>query len=408
MTVLPRVDARDKVTGALRYGADRVPDQVAYAMLTPSAIGKGRVVSVDTAAAEAVAGVRLIITRIDPGELKSAGFLAADGYGFQSLQPLTGDRIAYRGQPIALVVADTLIAATEAAELITASYETEPFALTIDADGTETVAQAEAIPVPALADTVAGDADAAFAASPVQVDVTYDCPQQHQVPMELIASVVEWRGDTLVVHEGTQSAGAIQNGLARQLGIDAGQIEVISPYAGGAFGQKNSLQPHIGPLAIAARQLGRPVKLVMPRTQTFQQASFRPASRHRVRLGRGAPRPRCPPSTPPSVSSASSSAFRTAGRSTCPPRSPRRGSPSFPSRRPRSRPASRRTSWLAGCEPDWSRAADPHIPASPRSALSRTSPRSGSSRQPDGSGCRAWSPSPTAAGSPPLLPRPAR
>jgi xanthine dehydrogenase YagR molybdenum-binding subunit len=285
MTVMPRVDARDKVTGALRYAADRVPDRVAYAMLTPAIIGKGRVVSVDTAAAEAVAGVRLIITHIDPEELKSAGFLAGDGYGFQSLQPLTGDHVAYRGQPIALVVADTLIAATEAAELITASYEIDPFALTIGADGAETVAQAEAIPVPALADTVVGDANAAFAASPVQVDASYDCPQQHQVPMELIASVVEWRGDTLVVHEGTQNAGAIQNGLARQLGIDPAQIEVISPYAGGAFGQKNSLQPHIGPLAVAARRLGRPVKLVMPRTQTFQQASFRPASRHRVRLG---------------------------------------------------------------------------------------------------------------------------
>jgi len=288
MSVMPRVDARDKVTGALRFAADRVPDRVAYAMLTPATIGKGRVVSVGTAAAEAVPGVRLIITRIDPEELRSAGFLAGDGYGFQSLQPLTGGHVAYRGQPIALVVADTLIAATEAAELITAAYEAEPFALTIGAGGTETVAQAEAIPVPALADTVVGDADAAFATSLVQVDVSYDCPQQHQVPMELIASVVEWRGDTLVVHEGTQSAGAVQNGLARQLAIDAARIEVISPYAGGAFGQKNSLQPHIGPLAIAARRLGRPIKLVMPRTQTFQQASFRPASRHRVRLGAGA------------------------------------------------------------------------------------------------------------------------
>ncbi len=285
MTVMPRVDARDKVTGAVRYGADRVPDGVAYAMLVPATIGKGRVVSVDTAAAETVSGVRLILTHIDPDELKPAGFVMAGGYGFQSLQSLTGDHIAHRGQPIALVVADTLSAATEAADLITASYRAEPFALTIDADGAETIAQAEAIPIPMLADTVAGDADAAFAASPVQVDVTYECPQQHQVPMELIASVVEWRGDTLVVHEGTQNSGAIQNGLAQQLGIGAGQVEVVSPYVGGGFGQKNSLQPHIGPLAIAARRLGRPVKLVMPRTQTFQQASFRPASRHRVRLG---------------------------------------------------------------------------------------------------------------------------
>jgi xanthine dehydrogenase YagR molybdenum-binding subunit len=87
------------------------------------------------------------------------------------------------------------------------------------------------------------------------------------------------------VHEGTQNAGAVRNGLARQLGIDPANVEVISPYIGGGFGQKNSLQPHIGPLAIAARRLGRPVKFVMTRPQTFHQGSFRPASRHRIRLG---------------------------------------------------------------------------------------------------------------------------
>jgi xanthine dehydrogenase YagR molybdenum-binding subunit len=103
--------------------------------------------------------------------------------------------------------------------------------------------------------------------------------------MELISSVVEWRGDTLVVHEGTQNSGAIQNGVAQQLGIDPTQVEVISPSVGGGFGQKNSLLPHIGPLAIAARRLGRPIKLVLTRPQTFHQASFRPASRQRVRLG---------------------------------------------------------------------------------------------------------------------------
>jgi xanthine dehydrogenase YagR molybdenum-binding subunit len=77
----------------------------------------------------------------------------------------------------------------------------------------------------------------------------------------------------------------VRNGLARQLGIDPANVEVISPYTGGGFGQKNSLQPHIGPLAIAARRLGRPVKFVMTRPQTFHQGSFRPFSRHRLRLG---------------------------------------------------------------------------------------------------------------------------
>jgi xanthine dehydrogenase YagR molybdenum-binding subunit len=284
-TAQPRVDARDKVTGALPYGADRAPDGLAYATFVVATIGKGRVVSVDTDAAQQVPGVHLVITHIDPDELKSPGYMFAEGYGVQSFQPLTGDRIAFRGQPIALVVADTLLAATRAAELITAAYEPEPFAVTLEAPGTETVVQSQAIPIPLFADTVAGDADAAFAAAPVQVDAEFRGPAQHQVPMELISSVAEWHGDTLVVHEGTQNAGAIQHGLATQLGIDPGQVQVISPSVGGGFGQKNSLQPHIGPLAIAARRLRRPVKMMLPRTQTFHQGSFRPASRHRLRLG---------------------------------------------------------------------------------------------------------------------------
>ena len=282
---MTRVDAYEKVTGQAVYGADRVPADVAYAMFAVAGIGKGRITRIDTAAAEAVPGVRLVVSRFEPGELRSGGFIMGGGYGFQSFQPLLDDRIAYRGQPIALVVADTLVAATEAADLVVAEYSAEPFAVTLDADGATVLSQEETIPLPFLADIKVGDAYAAFEQSPVRVEGTYEHAPQHQVPMELISSVVEWRGDTVVVHEGTQNAGALRNGLARQLGIDAADVEVISPYVGGGFGQKNSLQPHLGPLAIVARRLGRPVKLVLPRPQTFHAASFRPATRHTVRLG---------------------------------------------------------------------------------------------------------------------------
>jgi xanthine dehydrogenase YagR molybdenum-binding subunit len=284
-TASARVDARGKVTGTVRYGADQTPDGLAYAALAESTIARGRVIDVDIAAAEAVPGVLLVITRFSPDELRSPGFIMAGGYSFQSLQPLLDDRIAYRGQPISLVVADTLVAATEAAARIRARYEAEPFAAGMDAESAETLLQSEAIPLPFVADIALGDADAAVASSAVQVDQVYEHPNQHQVPMELIASVVEWRGDTLIVHEGTQTASGVRGGLAMQLGLDVGQVEVIAPYTGGGFGKKNSVQPHIGPLALAARRLGRPVKLVVTRPQTFHMASFRPASRHHVRLG---------------------------------------------------------------------------------------------------------------------------
>ncbi|MEV0381487.1 xanthine dehydrogenase family protein molybdopterin-binding subunit [Nonomuraea sp. NPDC050643] len=282
---LPRVGAREKVTGAAKYGADHAPDGVAYAMPVVATVGKGRITDLDVRAATAVPGVLLVLSHLDDLGITPAGYIMAGGYAFQSLQPMLDDRVAYRGQPVALVVADTLVAATEAAGLVRVTYDTEPFAVEVGAAGTETVLQEEALPLPFLADVVVGDAEAAYAASPVRVDQSYRSGPQHQVPMELIGGVVEWQGDTVVVHEGTQSVGALRGGLAGQLGIDRERVEVISPYVGGAFGQKNSLQPHLGPLAVAARRIGRPVKLVLPRAHTFHAASFRPVARHRIRLG---------------------------------------------------------------------------------------------------------------------------
>jgi xanthine dehydrogenase YagR molybdenum-binding subunit len=280
-----RVDARDKVTGAVRYGADRVPPGLLHAVPAVATVGRGRITGLDTEAAWAVAGVRLVLTHLEEKELKSAGFLMAGGYAFQSLQPLLGDHVAYRGQTIALVVAETPHAAMEAAALVRADYDEEPFIVEIDAEGAESVPQADVLPFPMYGDITVGDVEAAFADCTVQVDEVYDCPPQHQMPMETVGTVAEWRGDTLVVFEGTQNSAALRFGLAEQLGIDAGRVQVISSYVGGGFGQKNSMHPTTGLVAVAARRLGRPVKLVLPRGQLFHGASFRPATRHRVRIG---------------------------------------------------------------------------------------------------------------------------
>jgi xanthine dehydrogenase YagR molybdenum-binding subunit len=103
--------------------------------------------------------------------------------------------------------------------------------------------------------------------------------------MELLATVAEWQHGALTVHESTQNTEGLRFGISRQLGIDPANVRVVSPYAGGAFGQKNSLGPHTAFAAVAARRLGRPVKIVLPRDQTFHGASFRPATRQRIRLG---------------------------------------------------------------------------------------------------------------------------
>ncbi|WP_207481405.1 xanthine dehydrogenase family protein molybdopterin-binding subunit [Arenibaculum pallidiluteum] len=282
----PRVDAWDKVRGAAIYAADDARPRMLHGALAVAAVNRGQIVSLDVERARAAPGVRLVLTHQDMQGVQSAGFLLGGGFAFQSFQPMLSPAIHYRGQPIALVVADTVEAAQHAASLVAATYAVEPFQLSLDAPAQDIVAQhGSPLPQATYADKVAGDADGAYAAAAVKVDATYLSPPQHPNPLELLSTVAEWRDGTLIVKEGSQNSGAVRHGLARQLGLDPARVQVLSPQAGGAFGQKNSHQSHTVLAAVAARRLDAPVKLVVSRSQGFHGASFRPASRHRVRLG---------------------------------------------------------------------------------------------------------------------------
>ncbi len=282
-----RVDALDKVRGSARFGADNTRPDMLHIALTTATIGKGRIESIDVNAARAVRGVRLVLTHEDLApEIKPAGFLMAGGYAANGMQPMLSPQIAWRGQPVALVAADTLDIAREAAALIRPIYAAEAIAVELAAEGTQTVVQSESqLPKPMYEDIVAGDAEKAFAEAPMQVDATYSTAAQHQNPIELIGTVAAWKDGRLIIHEGTQNAEAMRHGLARQFGLTPDQVQIVSPYCGGGFGQKNSLQIYTALAAAAARRADRPVKLVVPRATVFHNSSFRPASRHRFRLG---------------------------------------------------------------------------------------------------------------------------
>ena len=278
-----RVDGADKVMGKARYGADRLLPRMAYALPVTSTIGKGRIRNIDTSKAEAIPGVILVLTHLNMDRLKPFRFIFAGGHGSQSLQPLQSDAIAYRGQPVALIIANNLEAAQAARSVIDIDYETTPFSVELDGEGGEPVIQSVAAPY--FPDFVAGDADRALGEAPIVIDAKYTTPAQHHNAMELLSTVAEWQGDQLIVHEGTQAAQALAQGLAIQLDVDPAKVRVIAPYVGGAFGQRNSIAPHTVLAAVAARRVGRPVKLVMPRDQIFHAVHFRPAAEHRLRLG---------------------------------------------------------------------------------------------------------------------------
>lgn len=273
----PRVDAPEKVRGIARFAADRSLQRMTYAMTVPSRIVRGRLETLDVEAARAVQGVLAVLTWRDFDGVTSPGFLLGGGFGFQRHQPMLSDRLVHRGEPIALVVAETLEIAIEAAALVEARYSEEPFAARLDGAGAETM---EAEP-----GQTAGDAHAALASAAVQIEAEYLSPAQFQNPMELVSTVAEWTDGTLTIHEGTQNSGALKFGVAAAFGLDPARVSVVSDHLGGGFGQKNSLQAQTVLAAHAAMRLGRPVKLVMPRAQLFHTASFRPASRHRIRLG---------------------------------------------------------------------------------------------------------------------------
>jgi len=178
-----RIDAYDKVRGAVSFAADDARPDILHAALAVATIGRGRIVSLDIRAASAVPGIRLILTHEDLGDVKPAGFLMAGGYAFQSLQPMLSPAIAYRGQPIALVAADRLETAIEAAALIKATYATEPISVSLDAPGAETVNQADTPLKNSSPEIIAGDADKAFAEAPVKIDARFTSAPQHQNPI---------------------------------------------------------------------------------------------------------------------------------------------------------------------------------------------------------------------------------
>lgn len=271
----PRIDARDKVLGRALFAADVPVAGLLHAMTVPAAIARGRLRRIDTAVAAATPDVVRVFTHADFADLNVTP--ATLGGNRPGLQPMTGTDIVFRGQPIALVVAETLEAACEAARLVEAEFEADAFTATIDEPGAE----------PEAYETVAqaGDAAAALAVADVSVDVAYVHPQNHHNPIELISTTAVWEGGRLTIREGTQNTAAIKFGTAAALGLAPSAVDVLSPFTGGGFGQKNVLQLQSVLVSRAAMLLGRPVKLVMPRAQLFHTASHRPRSNHRIRLG---------------------------------------------------------------------------------------------------------------------------
>ncbi len=276
----PRIDAREKVLGKALFAADRPVDGLLHAMTVPARIAKGAIAGIDVNPAMRVPGVVRVFTWRDFTDIRETPATRGGGEGKPGYQPMKRPEIRHRGEPVALVVAETLEAAIEGAEAVAVDYRPTSFASSREQPGAERD--------PLTVDREAGDAPAAFATAAQKFDARYFHPQQHHNPIELISTTAAFADGKIIVMEGSQNSAAFKFGLAGMLGQDPQSIESSCPYVGGAFGQKNQLQQQSALVVRAAMLLKRPVKLVMPRSQLFYTATYRPMSRHRVQVGASA------------------------------------------------------------------------------------------------------------------------
>ncbi len=269
-TAAPRRDGPVKVTGQARYAAETGTGAEAVGVLVRATITKGRVTGMDSDAVRAMPGVLSVIT--------DKRLLRNPAQGTANAAPVQDPgQVAYFGQPIALVVAETFEQARHAAQGLKVRYAAEEAVTDPFADTTE-------VERPEAKQTEQGDLDAAMTAAEFSVDSTYTTPAQNSAAMEPHASVAEWDGDRLTLHGSYQMVKYNRNELADSLGIDPANVRIRAPYVGGGFGSKLGIAPEAVAAAIAARDLGRAVRVVMSRPQVFEATMRRSGTRQRVRL----------------------------------------------------------------------------------------------------------------------------
>ena len=277
-----RVDGPAKVTGQARYETDTVLPNMAHAALVRAAT-RGRLMGIDLGAAGDMPGVIEILTHDTLGDaVRPVKHVSAGGYANSSWRPLASAEVAYPGQIVALVVAETSEQAAAAADAVVVHLQTAPSRFELADDTKLEPAK------PGRKDPTLGDFDAGFAQGAAKIEATYVTPVQHHNPMELFATTCVWDEDRLTVHEPSRFVCGVQHGLAEQLGIPPEKVRVISHLVGGHFGSRFDLSQHTVLVALAAWRHRRPVQLVPSRSDGFTLATYRPESRHAVKLAAAA------------------------------------------------------------------------------------------------------------------------
>jgi len=270
-----------KVTGEARFAADNHPDGLLHAVLAVSSIARGRVSFLDVEAAKRHPGVVEVMTPANRPALAEDPDAKVHPFMFR-MELLQNDQVRYANQTIAVVIAETLEAATEGAALLAPRYETLPARIGLDA-GDSFVPPAVGVGNPSQMRR--GDVEAGLAAAATRIEATYETAAQYHNAMEPHAIVAAWDGDRLSIDTPSQGLAMAQGRIAGLFGIAPANIHIRSPYLGGGFGSKGLMS---GPQVLgilAAKMVGKPVKLVLSRQQMYGPVGHRSASRQRLRIG---------------------------------------------------------------------------------------------------------------------------
>jgi xanthine dehydrogenase YagR molybdenum-binding subunit len=283
----PRVEGPKKVTGTAQYTADFHFPGMLYAVPVEATIANGRVDKLDTAAAEKMPGARAILHRENIGKI----YRSVQGEGLEGIceerrPPFEDDVVRYYGQYVALAVADTFEAAKAAADAVRVTYAKEKPNVDTDlkAEDEPDVVATTFMPRERL-QSQRGDAEDAFKTAKVKLDQTYVTPTETHNPLELHATTAIWEDSKLTLYESSQGVVNLQGVLAQMFGLPKENVRVVTKYVSSGFGGKLFPWTQCPLAAAAARQLGKPVRLVVSRKMMFQSVGHRPRTQQRVRLG---------------------------------------------------------------------------------------------------------------------------
>lgn len=273
---LDRIDGPLKVSGRATYAAEYDIENVAYGYLIAAPFGAGTVLGIDVEAAKAMPGVIDVVVDYET-------FIRNAQQGGETEAPEQGVReVQYFREPVAIVVAETYEQARAAGERALVEGDRKPGLFSFE----DRLGEAEQAPEGGAVEPhfTKGDLEAAMTESAVVVDVTYTTPSQNSAAMEPHASIAVWGDEGLTLYGSYQMPASDREQLADALGLEVDKVRIVSAYVGGGFGSKLGIAPESVAAAVAARKLGRPVKVAMPRQQVFDATVRRSDTHQRVRL----------------------------------------------------------------------------------------------------------------------------